>query len=115
MATLEPVAQIYVTASSSASVAVSCGRVPKVDLVFKRILDIVSSILVMLHPESLPLFIAIAIEVDACGPVFYTSKRIGKIGRAFRCMRFRNMVHDAGSRRVDVMQLNANAFFQDLE
>jgi lipopolysaccharide/colanic/teichoic acid biosynthesis glycosyltransferase len=38
--------------------------------------------------------------------VFYSSERIGKKGRVFRCLKFRTMVRDAESRRADVMHMN---------
>jgi lipopolysaccharide/colanic/teichoic acid biosynthesis glycosyltransferase len=45
----------------------------------------------------LPLFVVIALAVKACdgGPVFYLSKRVGKMGRLFDIYKFRTMVTDA--------------------
>ncbi len=62
---------------------------------FKRILDVVVSLvgLVILFP----LFAAIALWVKASsqGPVFYAGKRIGKDGKPFRMLKFRTMVVNA--------------------
>ena len=58
----------------------------------------------MLSP--LLLAIAIAVKLDSPGPVFYSSERIGKKGRVFRCIKFRTMVRDAEKRRADVMHMN---------
>jgi lipopolysaccharide/colanic/teichoic acid biosynthesis glycosyltransferase len=52
------------------------------------------------------LVIALAIKLDSRGPVFYSSERIGKKGRVFRCIKFRTMVHDAEKRRAGVMHMN---------
>jgi lipopolysaccharide/colanic/teichoic acid biosynthesis glycosyltransferase len=48
---------------------------------------------------------AIAVKLDSHGPVFYSSERIGKKGRVFRCFKFRTMVRDAETRRADVMHM----------
>jgi lipopolysaccharide/colanic/teichoic acid biosynthesis glycosyltransferase len=52
------------------------------------------------------LVVAIAVKMDSAGPVFYLSERIGKKGRAFRCIKFRTMVEDADKQRAKVMHLN---------
>jgi lipopolysaccharide/colanic/teichoic acid biosynthesis glycosyltransferase len=52
------------------------------------------------------LLIAVAIKLDSPGPVFYLSERIGKKGRAFRCIKFRTMVHDAEKQRDGMMHMN---------
>jgi lipopolysaccharide/colanic/teichoic acid biosynthesis glycosyltransferase len=52
------------------------------------------------------LAIAIAVKLDSRGPVFYSSERIGKKGRVFRCTKFRTMVRDAEKRRGEVMHMN---------
>ena len=44
------------------------------------------------------LFVAIAIELDSPGPVFYRARRVGKDGRLFRLYKFRSMVSDADKR-----------------
>jgi lipopolysaccharide/colanic/teichoic acid biosynthesis glycosyltransferase len=52
------------------------------------------------------IFIAFAIKFESKGPVFYTSERIGKKGRVFRCFKFRTMVNDAEKRRAEIMHMN---------
>src|SRR5436305_1398064 len=46
---------------------------------------------------SLPLMLltAIAVKLDAPGPIFYTQERVGKNGRRFRIIKFRSMRTDA--------------------
>jgi exopolysaccharide biosynthesis polyprenyl glycosylphosphotransferase len=82
------------------------GHVPEISLLLKRTVDMVFSILVLtlLWPLLLP--IAVAVKLDSPGPVFYTSERIGKKGRVFRCLKFRTMVRDAETRRSEVMHMN---------
>lgn len=82
------------------------GHVPEVGLILKRVLDLAFSSLAMLALSPLLAAIAIAIKLDSPGPVFYSSERIGKKGRVFRCTKFRTMVKDADKRRAQVMHMN---------
>src|SRR5580765_6402304 len=62
-------------------------------LSFKRVFDIVFSSLVIIFLLSwlLPL-LAFLIKIDSEGPVFFIQKRVGFLGRTFRCFKFRTMV-----------------------
>jgi exopolysaccharide biosynthesis polyprenyl glycosylphosphotransferase len=82
------------------------GYVPEVALVAKRALDLCISTVLMILLAPVFLAIAIAVKLDSHGPIFYSSERIGKKGRVFRCSKFRTMVNDAEKRRADVMHLN---------
>jgi len=82
------------------------GHVPEVGLMMKRGLDILMSLLGMIVMFPVMIATAIAIKLDSPGPIFYTSERIGKKGRVFRCTKFRTMVHDADQRRAEVMHMN---------
>ena len=62
---------------------------------FKRALDILLAILVLLVPLPLYLLIAVAIKVDSKGPVLFKQERLGKGGRVFRMYKFRSMCVDA--------------------
>ena len=88
------------------TIPLHCGHVPEMALVLKRSLDIVFSSLVLLVLSPLLLALAIAIKLDSPGPVIYSSERIGKKGRVFRCMKFRTMVRDAEKKRADIMHMN---------
>lgn len=88
------------------TIPLHCGRVPEAGLVLKRGLDIVLSSMALVLLSPLLLAIAIAVKLDSHGPVFYSSERIGKKGRVFRCIKFRTMVRDAEERRADVMHMN---------
>jgi exopolysaccharide biosynthesis polyprenyl glycosylphosphotransferase len=82
------------------------GYVPEVALVAKRVLDLIFSIVFLILLAPVFLAIAIAVKLDSHGPIFYASDRIGKKGRVFRCLKFRTMVRDAETRRVDMMHMN---------
>lgn len=82
------------------------GHVPELGFVFKRVLDVLFGSLILLVLSPFLLVIAIAIKLESRGPVFYTSQRIGKKGRVFRCYKFRTMVRDAEKRRSEVMHMN---------
>ena len=40
-------------------------------------------------------FVALAIVLDSPGPIFYSQKRVGRLGRIFHCYKFRTMRQDA--------------------
>ncbi len=88
------------------TIPLHCGRVPEIALMCKRLLDIVFSAAVLLVGSPVLLAIAIAIKLDSHGPVFYSSERIGKKGRVFRCLKFRTMVCDAEKLRAEIMHMN---------
>jgi exopolysaccharide biosynthesis polyprenyl glycosylphosphotransferase len=88
------------------TIPLHCGHVPEMALVLKRTLDIVISSLTLILLSPVFLAIAIAVKFDSHGPVFYSSERIGKKGRVFRCTKFRTMVRDAERRRADIMHMN---------
>lgn len=58
---------------------------------FKRVGDVLGSLLIM--PLLLPIFalIALAIRIDSNGPVFFFQDRIGRGGVPFRMIKFRSM------------------------
>jgi exopolysaccharide biosynthesis polyprenyl glycosylphosphotransferase len=82
------------------------GHVPEVGLVLKRGVDLLVSLLALVGLFPVLVAIAIAIRMDSPGPIFYTSERIGKKGRVFRCTKFRTMVPDAEKRRAEMMHMN---------
>jgi exopolysaccharide biosynthesis polyprenyl glycosylphosphotransferase len=82
------------------------GRVPEIELVLKRALDILISAAALALLFPLMLVISFAVKLDSDGPVFYTSERVGKKGRVFRCPKFRTMVRHADKRRADLLHMN---------
>ncbi len=88
------------------TIPLHCGRVPEVELMFKRLLDIAFSMTALAMLSPILIAVAIAIKLDSKGPVFYASERIGKKARVFKCLKFRTMVQDAENRRAEVMHMN---------
>jgi lipopolysaccharide/colanic/teichoic acid biosynthesis glycosyltransferase len=64
----------------------------------KRFVDLVLSAIGLLLLSPLFLLLALAIELDSPGPVFYRGVRIGRHGRPFKIYKFRSMVADAERR-----------------
>jgi lipopolysaccharide/colanic/teichoic acid biosynthesis glycosyltransferase len=68
---------------------------PSANSKFKRILDIIGSLIGLLILAILFVPIAIAIKIDSPGPIFFTQERYGLQGRVFRMRKFRSMVSNA--------------------
>ncbi|MEC4815655.1 MAG: sugar transferase [Scytonema sp. PMC 1069.18] len=68
---------------------------PSVNSKFKRLLDILGSLVGMLILAIVFLPIAVAIKLDSPGPIFFTQERFGLNGQVFRLRKFRSMVSDA--------------------
>jgi exopolysaccharide biosynthesis polyprenyl glycosylphosphotransferase len=82
------------------------GRVPEISLLFKRVSDILFSAVALAILFVPMVLLAILIRLDSRGPVLYSSERIGKKGRVFKCFKFRTMVRDAEKRRAEIMHMN---------
>ena len=89
-----------------ATIPLHCGRVNEIRFLLKRAFDMAFSSLALVVLSPVLLAIAIAIKMDSHGSVLYSSERVGKKGRIFRCFKFRTMVRDADKRRADVMHMN---------
>ena len=67
----------------------------KISLLFKRIFDIIFSILILLILFIPIIIISIAIKLDSNGSVFYRQERVTQYGKTFRIFKFRTMVTNA--------------------
>ena len=67
----------------------------RASLFFKRLFDIVVSLVMLILLSPVFLVLAIAIKVDSKGPVFYRQVRITQYGREFQIHKFRSMVTGA--------------------
>ena len=67
----------------------------KVSLFFKRVFDIVLSLVMLILLLPLFLILAIAIKLDSPGPVFYRQIRVTQYNRKFYIYKFRTMVRNA--------------------
>ncbi len=73
---------------------------------FKHLIDyILGGIGTFLFLLMLPL-VALAIKIDAPGPVFFVQPRKGKNGRDFQLIKFRTMYVDAEERKQELMDQN---------
>ena len=64
-------------------------------LVFKRVFDIVVSLILLIILSPVILILAIVIKIDSSGPVFYRQVRVTQYGRKFRIHKFRSMCDGA--------------------
>ncbi len=67
----------------------------KASLVFKRVFDILVSLVLLVLLSPVFLILAIAIKVDSPGPVFYRQERVTQYGKHFKIHKFRTMVQNA--------------------
>ncbi len=82
------------------------GEAPVIGMMLKRVLDIALSSIGLVVLSPLMIAIAFAVRSDSEGPILYSSERIGKKGRVFRCFKFRTMVRDAERRRAEILHMN---------
>ena len=62
---------------------------------FKRVLDIVLSLILLPFILIVCIIIAPIIFIEDKGPIFYNGKRLGKNGKVFKMYKFRSMIVDA--------------------
>lgn len=62
---------------------------------FKRMIDIVSSIIAMIILIPAYIIVAIGVKLSSKGPIFYSHERIGIHGKPFKMVKFRSMYVDA--------------------
>lgn len=67
----------------------------KISLFFKRVFDIVVSLIMIILCSPILLVISILIVIDSKGGVFYRQERVTQYGRVFRIFKFRTMVQNA--------------------
>lgn len=67
----------------------------KISLFFKRVFDIVVSMIMIILCSPILLIISILIVKDSKGGVFYRQERVTQYGRRFRIFKFRTMVQNA--------------------
>lgn len=67
----------------------------KISLVFKRVFDIIVSVILIVLFSPIMLLISLLIKFDSQGPIIYKQVRITQYGRRFKVYKFRTMVNDA--------------------
>lgn len=68
-----------------------------INLFFKRLFDILSTLIVIILLIPVWIIIPIAIKCDSKGPVFFKQERRTKKGKVFKMLKFRSMVVNAES------------------
>lgn len=63
-------------------------------IIFKRILDFIISLILIIILFPLFILISVAIKLDSTGPVFFKQIRTGKDGKDFKLLKFRSMAKD---------------------
>lgn len=64
-------------------------------LIFKRLMDLLGSLLGLVFLSPLMLLVAMAIKLESPGPVFFIQERMGLDGKPFLLIKFRSMRRDA--------------------
>ncbi len=77
-------------------------------MVLKRTLDILGSLVGMVLLGVATLFVAPAIKLDSPGPVFFRQTRVGKNGREFTFYKFRSMYVDAEEKKRELESAGQN-------
>lgn len=70
----------------------------KLNLILKRILDIIISFISLIFLSPFFLLISFLIKIDSKGEVFFRQKRLGKYGKPFLIFKFRTMVKNASKK-----------------
>jgi lipopolysaccharide/colanic/teichoic acid biosynthesis glycosyltransferase len=68
---------------------------PSVKSATKRLIDIVGALVGLAITTLITIPIAIAIQIDNPGPIFYSQMRCGLNGKTFKIWKFRSMISDA--------------------
>src|SRR4051794_21205995 len=64
--------------------------------IIKRLIDITSSLILLIVFSPIILLVTISILLDSSGPIFAdTPERVGKDGKPFKMYKFRSMVQNA--------------------
>lgn len=77
---------------------------------FKRVIDVVLSLLSLIILTPIFLFIIIAIKLDSQGPVLFKQKRVGKGKKLFNIYKFRTMKVDTPNDAPTHLLKNPNFF-----
>lgn len=64
-------------------------------LIFKRVIDFIFSLILLIATSPLLLIVAIAIKLESKGPILFKQNRLGLNGENFKIYKFRSMVENA--------------------
>jgi len=86
---------------------------PSIRSYFKRCLDIIGSLVGLSITGILLIPIAIAIQLDDPGPIFFQQTRCGWLGKRFKMIKFRSMCTNAEALKSQVRNEAEGAFFKN--
>jgi anti-anti-sigma factor len=86
---------------------------PSVASWMKRLIDIVGSLVGLVITGVLLIPIALAIQIDDPGPIFFSQIRCGWMGKRFSIWKFRSMCVDAEAKKSQVKNQVEGAFFKN--
>lgn len=86
---------------------------PSIRSYFKRFLDIIGSLVGLGITGLLLIPIAIAIQLDDPGPIFFRQTRCGWLGKRFKMIKFRSMCTNAEALKNQVVNEVEGAFFKN--
>jgi anti-anti-sigma factor len=86
---------------------------PSIRSYFKRFLDIIGSLVGLSVTGILFVPIAIAIQLDDPGPIFFRQTRYGWLGKRFKMIKFRSMCTNAEALKEQVENEVEGAFFKN--
>lgn len=78
-------------------------------IMFKKFLDVIASLIMLLLLSPLFIITALLIYVEDPGPVFYIAPRVGKDGKHFGFIKFRSMVMNAEKLKDELLAQNESA------
>ncbi|MEH1646900.1 sugar transferase [Pediococcus pentosaceus] len=73
---------------------------------FKRMLDIIASVIGLIVLSPVFLIVSLAIKAEDRGPIFYSQVRLGKGQRPFKMWKFRSMIVDADKKLEKLLEQN---------
>ncbi len=74
----------------------------------KRIFDLIVTLLLMIILLPIMMIVAVIIYLDDGRPVFFSQKRIGENGRAFKMLKFRTMIRNADKLQQQMNKYDEN-------
>jgi exopolysaccharide biosynthesis polyprenyl glycosylphosphotransferase len=80
--------------------------IPALGLAIKRVTDIIVASLLLIAAAPLLALLALLIQLDSQGPVFYIADRVGRKGVKFRCYKLRTMVVGADEQKEELRNGN---------
>ena len=76
---------------------------------FKRLMDIVLSIVALVVLSPVFLLTALLVKITSPGPIIFSQVRVGRFGRHFKFYKFRSMYIDAEARKAELMKHNESS------